>query len=355
MNQLFFPLFVLFSELLKPKYDAKMALLKYQNQMLRDRVNTSRIVPTPEERAELLRLGELCGHDVGDLLTVVVHATYKTWVRKLKKGVKFQRSGRRRIAEAIRRLVHRLCGKNETWSYRRICGELKKLGIFIADTTVRNIMIEDGLGPPTVPNNGKPPIAWKNFIKAHMETLCACDFFSKKIVCWHGTYTVYVIVFIHLGTRKVYHSYPTIHPNGDWVIQQCRNASMWLDDEALEVKFLIRDRDGKYPDEMKQFWKAQGCNTVKTPVCAPKANAFCESFIGTLKRECLNNFICFSIDHLHHINTTWIRYYNSRRPHRGADIGNNILDAEFTPALKGEVKCREQLGGIIRDYYREAA
>jgi putative transposase len=186
-----------------------------------------------------------------------------------------------------------------------------------------------------------------------MDTLVACDFFSKKIVCWHGNYTAYVLVFIHLGSRKVYHSYPTLHPNGDWIIQQCRNASMWLEDEGLEIRYLLRDRDGKYPDEMKQFWKAQGCNTVKTPVRAPKANAFCESFIGTLKRECLNSFFCFSLDHLHHINSVWIKYYNTRRPHRGKDIGNYILDVDFVPTLKGTVKCREQLGGIIKDYYRE--
>jgi len=353
MNQLVFPLFTLFAQLLKPKYDASLALLRFQNQMLRDRIDACRIVPTLEERAELLRLGELCDHDIDGLLTVVMPETYKTWVRKVKGGATFKRSGRSRIAEAIRRLVHRICGENDTWGYRRICGELKKLGIFIGETTVRNIMIQDGLGPTTESSFGKPSIAWKNFIKAHMDTLVACDFFTKKIVCWHGSYTAHVLVFIHLGTRKVYHSYPTLHPSRDWVIQECRNASMWLEDEVLDVKCLLRDRDGKYPHSMKDFWKAQNVSTVKTPVRAPKANAFCESFIGTLKRECLNNFFCFSMDHLHHINSVWIEYYNTRRPHRGKDIGNNILDVDFTPALEGKVKCREQLGGIIKDYYRE--
>ena len=145
MNKLFFPLFTLFAELLKPKYDASLALLRFQNQMLRDRIDASRIVPTLEERAELLRLGELCNHDIDDLLTVVVPETYKTWVRKVNGGATFKRSGRSRIAEAIRRLVHRICGENVTWGYRRICGELKKLGIFIGDTTVRNIMVEDAI------------------------------------------------------------------------------------------------------------------------------------------------------------------------------------------------------------------
>ena len=99
----------------------------------------------------------------------------------------------------------------------------------------------------------------------------------------------------------------------------------------------------------------QDVTTVKTPVRAPKANAFRESFIGTLKRECLNQFMCFSIDHLHYITRTWIRYYNTERPHRGKDIGNRVLNVDFKPTVKGEVKCNEQLGGIIRSYYREAA
>ncbi len=95
--------------------------------------------------------------------------------------------------------------------------------------------------------------------------------------------------------------------------------------------------------------------TVKTPVKAPKANAFCESFIGTLKRECLNHFICFSLDHLHYINKTWIRFYNTERPHRGKDKDNLVLDTDFSPQASGRVQCREELGGIIRSYYREAA
>ena len=356
MNSPLFALFTLFAELLKPKYDAKLAFLKFQNQMLRERIGTNRIVPTPDERAELLRLGELCGHDVGDLLTVVVHDTYKSWVRKINGKIKFQRSGRRRIADAVRALVRRISIENRSWSYRRICGELKKLGIFLGDTTVRNIMIEENLGPPSVPYKGSGmPVPWKTFIRAHMETLCACDFFTKKIVCWHGTYTVHVLVFIHLGSRKVWHSYPTIHPDGPWIMQQCRNASIWLEEEGIQTRYLIRDRDRKYPDEMKEFWNAQGCKTLRTPPRAPKANAYCEAFIGSLKRDCLNNFICFSIDHLHHIVTVWTAYYNTRRPHRGVDIGNNVLDADFTPTTKGTVKCREQLGGIIKDYYREAA
>jgi putative transposase len=92
--------------MLKPKYDARMALLKHQIQMLRSRIDASRTVPTSEERTELLRLGDLCNHDADELLTVVVPEAYRIWVRKLKKGVAFKRSSFSRIAETIRRLVH---------------------------------------------------------------------------------------------------------------------------------------------------------------------------------------------------------------------------------------------------------
>lgn len=130
---------------------------------------------------------------------------------------------------------------------------------------------------------------------------------------------------------------------------------MWLEDEGLQARFLIRDRDRKYPDAMKEFWKAQGCNTVKTPVRAPRANSYAGSFISTLRREYLNHFICFSVDHLHHILTVWSDYYNERRPHRVVDIGNNALEIDFTPQANGAIKHREQLSGLIMDYYRDVA
>ena len=108
MNHLIFPLISLLTEWMKPKYDARIRLLQFQTQMLRDRIDATRIVPTPEERSELLRLGELCNHDIKDLITVVVPETYKTWLRKARSSIWFKRSGRRRIVEAIRRLINRV-------------------------------------------------------------------------------------------------------------------------------------------------------------------------------------------------------------------------------------------------------
>lgn len=199
------------------------------------------------------------------------------------------------------------------------------------------------------------PIPWTTFIHAHAESIVACDFFSKKVHTLRGTLTAYVLVFIHLGSRRVYCSPATYSPNGEWVMQQNRSASMWMEDESIAPRFILRDRDRKYPDGLKEFWRSSGATCLKSPPKAPKANAFAESFIGTLKRECLNYFVCFSRDQLNYIVRTWVKHYNTERPHRGVGIDNNVLDASFTPESAGAIRCRRQLGGIVTSYYRDAA
>ena len=138
-------------------------------------------------------------------------------------------------------------------------------------------------------------------------------------------------------------------------MQQARNASMWLAEEGVTPRFLIRDGDRKFPDKFKDFWKAEEVRVIRIPPRAPKANAFSENWVGGLKRECLNFFMCFSLDQLHYITQTWVRHYNTQRPNRGIGINNNVLDEQFKPQCAGPVLCRQKLGGLIKEYYREAA
>lgn len=214
-------------------------------------------------------------------------------------------------------------------------------------------MLEEELGPPPHHAQQDIPITWKTFINAHKESLVDCDFFIKDIRTLFGLHRVYVMVFIHIGSRKVYHSYPTEHPRNKWIMQQCRNASMWLEDEGLECKFLLQERDAIYPTKkMKDFFKAEDIKVINTPVQAPKANAYCESFIGNFKRECLNHFVIFHTGQLNYICKTWVKYYNTERPHRGEGLDNNVLNVDFSPQSEGRVKCKQQLGGLIKSYYR---
>lgn len=134
-------------------------------------------------------------------------------------------------------------------------------------------------------------------------------------------------MFVRLEIRRAFAAPPTLNPNSAWVMQQCRNVSMWLDDEGIDAKILIRDRDGKFPkDEMQDFWAGEECRVIKIPPKSPKASAFAESFIRSLERECLDWFMYFGLEPLYYLVRTWAEHYTSKRPHRGIGMDNEVLD-----------------------------
>ncbi len=355
MNRILFVVVALFGRWFKPRYNAHIQILEAQISMLRSRIDASRIVPTVVERAELIRLGALVDGDIADVMHIVKPETFARWLRDKRRGRVFKKLGRPATAETIRKLIQLMAKHNLRWGAKRIVGELRKLGIKIGVTTTRDILKESGLHPSPGKTNVKPPMAWTTFVHAHMDVLVACDFFSKPVYTMRGVFTAYVFVFIHLGTRKIYCSSSTYHPDADWIMQQARNASMWFEEIGIEPRYLIRDRDRKFPDSFDVFWKDAGVRPIKIPPRAPRANAFCESFVGTIKKSCLNYFICFSLGQLDYINKTWLDHYHFQRPHQGKDIGNNVLDADFKPQTEGTIKHREKLGGIVSEYFREAA
>ncbi|MDF7826872.1 integrase core domain-containing protein [Pontiellaceae bacterium B12227] len=252
-------------------------------------------------------------------------------------------------------LILQFATDNLTWGYKHLHDELKKLGIKIGLTTIRDILKRAGHHPVPEKGGGYPASNWKLFLSSHMDTLIATDFFTKPVLTWRGWVDAYVLVFIHLGSRRVFMSPSTFNPKEEWVLQQSRNASMWLQDLGINASHLIRDRDTKYSARFDQFWKGSGTKTIRTPVRTPVANSYCECYIGKAKRECLNHFFCISLDQLDYINQQWLVYYNNERPHQGVDIGNKVLRPDFTPTTEGEIKRKQRLGGIISWYYREAA
>jgi putative transposase len=331
-----------------------MQLLEAQIRMLRSRIDTSRIVPTPQERAELLRLGARIDHDIDEVIHVILPETYKKWRRQLSGAKVFRPLGRPRTPLTTRLLVLRMAKENLQWGYRRVVGEIKKLGIRISATTIRTILKEEGHFPEPGKATKKPPISWTTFVHAHLETIVATDFFTKRVLTLGGIRDAYVLIFIHLGSRKVYCSPSTYHPNSKWVMQQARNASMWMANEGITPRFLIRDRDRKFPDEFNEFWKPD-VRCIRIPVRAPKANSFAESFIASTKRECLHFFICFSRPQLDRILRVWLQHYHEQRPHRGVGRDNTVLDEHFVPKSEGAVRCKSELGDILKSYYRLAA
>ena len=173
----------------------------------------------------------------------------------------------------------------------------------------------------------------------------------------------YCLAFIHIGTRKVLLGPPTYHSNEQWIKQQARNMMMWFEDNHIHARFLIHDRDTKFSAGFRRLFKSADTRCLRTPLLALDANAFAETWIGALKRKCLNHFLCFSLGHLDHIGQGYVRFFNQHRPHQGLD--NRTLPAAATgppeelpsdPAPEiGRICCRRFLGELLRHYYRAAA
>lgn len=137
---------------------------------------------------------------------------------------------------------------------------------------------------------------------------------------------------------------------------------MWLEELGLEATHLIHDRDTKFTAALDALFKnSKGIDAAQTPVRAPNANAFVESWIAGVKREYLDYFACFSLRHADYIVQSFTGFYNDHRPHQG--LGNRIIESADKPRLRlaqtfvdpGKVGCRSELGGLLKHYYRRAA
>ncbi|MEM6553803.1 MAG: hypothetical protein AAF750_16920 [Planctomycetota bacterium] len=213
-------MFVLWSLLLRwvrEGRDAQIRFLREENQILRSRVDQQRLILSPEERGRLLAIGARLQHQVKGLVTVVQFRTYQRWVKEQREGRKPGRVGRRRtIGKPLRDLIVRLAKENPGWGYLRIVGELIKLRCPVGKTSVRRILKEEGLDPrPRPDRSGRPDFQpWDVFVKLHLNTLVACDFFCKNVWTLRGKRQAYLLVFMHVGSRRVWVSPATYHPNG---------------------------------------------------------------------------------------------------------------------------------------------
>jgi putative transposase len=86
--------------------------------------------------------------------------------------------------------------------------------------------------------------SWRRFLRAHGESILACDFFTVDTV-WLRR--VYVLVFLSIGSRRIEYIACTGKPDTGWMLQQARNLLMELDDRGRQMRFLIHDRDAKFP------------------------------------------------------------------------------------------------------------
>jgi putative transposase len=240
----------------------------------------------------------------------------------------------------------RLAREND-WGSERIEGELRKLGYEISDETVRNILRRHGI--PPAPERDTSP-SWRHLMTHYKDQLLACDFFTVEILF---LYTIYVLVFIEIGSRRVHFAGCTAHPDNAWITQQARQIMWELEDRDPAIRFLIRDNDKKFTDAFDTVFRAEGMAVIPTPNRAPNANAYAERMIRSVREECLDKLLIFNQAHLRRVMRDYTEFFNTARPHQG--IAQQIPIPQTSHQADGPVRCRNVLGGIIHDYYRDAA
>jgi putative transposase len=215
---------------------------------------------------------------------------------------------------------------------------------------VRRTLRRHRIGP--APRRSGP--TWTAFLRAQAGGLLACDFLTVETV---GLTRLYVLFVIELDRRRVHLAGITAHPTGGWVAQQARNVLMDLDEQVHRFRYLIRDRDAKFTTAFDAVFAAAGIATIRIPPQAPRANAYAERWVRTLRTECLDWTLVWNARQLHRAVTEYLRHYHTARPHRGIDLDVPVRTAAATvkalPAA-ARVERVDVLGGLIHEYRRAA-
>jgi putative transposase len=180
--------------------------------------------------------------------------------------------------------------------------------------------------------------------------LIACDFFTVDTV---RATTLYVLFFIELGSRRVHLAGCTQNPNGAWTAQQARQLAWSLAERASPLRFLIRDRDAKFSGAFDDIFRSEGVEIVKTPIQAPKANAYAERFVGTVRRECLDWILIINRRQLERLLRVYVDHYNRHRPHRSLGLAPPHPRSAIRPGAPPDpvqVQRGDRLGGLIHEY-----
>ncbi len=178
--------------------------------------------------------------------------------------------------------------------------------------------------------------------------ILAFDFFTVE-TAWLRT--LYVLFAIEVGSRRVHVLGVTGNPDSAWVTQQARNLA--VGERLQEVRFVVRDRDSKYSGPFDEVFRSEGARIIKTPIRAPKANAFAERWVRTARRECLDHILILGRRHLERTLGEFVGHYNAGRPHRGLKLA--CPSPRGLSGTAGTVRRRDRLGGLIHEYYRAAA
>jgi putative transposase len=328
--------------------NAELLVLRHEVAVLR------RATPRPRldwaDRAVLAALIRLLPAQLR-MRRLVTPGTVLRWHRRLvtRHWTYPHRTGRPPVSGEITALTGRLATENNSWGYKRIQGELLKLGHRVSASTIRRIL--KALKIPPAPQRNTDT-TWRQFLRTQAATMPAADFFH--VDCAVTLQRLYRLFVMEVGTRYVHILGVTANPDGPWTVQQIRNLLTDLGDRAAGFRFLVRDRAGQFTGAFDAVLADAGIEAVKIPPRSPRANAYAERFVLTARTEVTDQMLIFGERHLRTILAQYAVHYNGRRPHRSRHLRPPRSDLPVADLSLKRIQRRPVLGGLINEYERAA-
>jgi transposase InsO family protein len=317
------------------RLQAENLILRHQLNVLR-RQAPRRVRLSSTDRLAFVWLYRLCPA-VADAVTIVRPDTLIRWHRwgfkTFWRWKSRSRGGRPAIPKEVRQLIREMSRANWLWGAPRIHGELLKLGIEIAQSTVAKYMIK---------RPGRPGRSWATFLHNHADGIAAVDLFVVPTI---GFKLLYGLVILGHGRRKLIHHAVTVHPTAEWVARQIIEAFPW----EGAPDYLVRDRDAVYGEVVKRRLRGLGIRDRPIAPRSPRQNAYVEGLIGSARRECIDHAIVFGETHLRRLMAMYASYYNEARTHLA--LGKDAPAGRSVERL-GRIFAEPMVGGLHHRYVR---
>ncbi len=319
----------------RARLEAEIVVLRHQLNILR-RSAPHRVQLSNFDRVLLVWLYRLCP----SILNAICLVRPETIVRWHRQGLRVYwrwRSrrvpGRPKMDKEVRDLIRQISMANPLWGAPRIHGEILKLGIDVAQSTVAKYMAR----------RGRPPgQSWRTFLRNHVDGIAAVDFLVVPTIAFK---LLFVFVVLRHRRRELVAFGVTAHPTAEWLARQIAEAFPW----ETTPEYMLRDRDGSYGAPFRRRVRAMGIRDRPVAPRSPWQNGHVERVIGSIRRECLDHIIVANEAHLRRVVGAYARYYNNTRTHLAID-----KDAPFGRAVQmtGQINIVPHLGGLHNSFVR---